>query len=194
MHMIHKIANKAGIEQIVKDQNKITRRFKLLNIAYMGIRKLHTDQTGVATVDSGIEAGSILTLPRGENLIVSVVVTDYHRGNPIRLTLDLVECNRTVTVIRQTVTKTPQGGIAGHSDETLYRCIPVKIGTVLQIRDTDNDASVSQFGMLLSTKYPVKQGDRLVFDAHYEDAKVESIKLNYEGIYEITFDKDPRWT
>jgi len=192
--MIKRIANKAGVEMTAKDQSGITRKFKLLNTAYLGIRKLHTDQQGVATPDSGIEAGTILTMENNESLIVSTSTSDFHRGSIIRYALDLVECNRKVTVIRATITKTPQGGIAGTTETTLYRSVPVKIGTVLQIRDTDNDATVSQFGMLLSTKFPVKQGDRLVFDSHYQDAKVEGIKLNYEGIFEITFDKDPRWT
>ena len=192
--MIKRIADKAGVEMVAKDQNRITRKFKLLNTAYLGIRKLHTDQQGVATPDSGIESGTILTIPSGESLIVSTLTKDFYKGEVIRFALDLVECNRLVTVVRSTITKTPQGGIAGTVDTTIYRCVPVKIGTVLQIRDTDNDASVSQFGMLLSTKFPVEQGDRLIFDAHYEDAKVEGIKLNYGGIFEITFDKDPRWT
>lgn len=192
--MIKRIADKAGVEMVAKDQNNVTRKFKLLNTAYLGIRKLHTDQQGVATPESGIEAGTILTLSNGESLIVSTLTSDYHRGSIIRLALDLVECNHMVTVIRSTITKTPQGGIAGTNDVTVYRSVPVKIGTVLQIRDTDNDSTVSQFGMLLSTKFPVLQGDRLVFDRHYEDAKVEGIKLNYEGIFEIAFDKDPRWT
>lgn len=178
---------------VVVDQNKITRRFKLLNTAYLGIRKLHTDQQGVANPDSGIEAGTILFLPGGERLTVSTLTADYHRGQVIRYALDLVECNNNVTVIRPTITKTPQGGIAGRTEVPLYRGVPVKIGTILQIRDTDNDATVSQFGMLMSSKFPVKQGDMLIFDSHYENAKVEGIKLNYEGIYEIAFDKDPRW-
>lgn len=192
--MIRKIADKAGQEMVAVDQGRVTRRFKLLNTAYLGIRKLHTDQQGVATPDSGIEAGSVLTLPSSNALIVSTLTKDYHRGEVIRLALDLVECNMEVTVTRPTINKTPQGGIAGHTDVPLYRCVPVKIGTVLQIRDTDNDATVSQFGMLLSTKFPVQQGDSLSFNNHYADAKVEGIKLNYEGIYEIAFDKDPRWT
>jgi hypothetical protein len=192
--MIKRIADKAGVEMTAKDQNKITRKFKLLNTAYLGIRKLHTDQQGVARPDSGIESGTILTLANAESLIVSTSTNDYHRGEIIRFALDLVECNNFVTVTRSVVNKTSQGGIAGHTDTVLYRGVPVKIGTILQIRDTDNDASVSQFGMLLSTKFPVIQGDSLSFDKHYEDAKVEGVKLNYEGIYEITFDRDPRWT
>ena len=192
--MIKRIADKAGVEMTAKDQNKILRRVKILNTAYLGIRKLHTDQQVVATPESGIEPGTILTLKNGESLIVSTLTRDFHRSEVIRFALDLVECNRLVTVIRTVINKTPQGGIAGTTDTTVCVSVPVKIGTIFQRIDTDNDATVSQFGMLMSTKFPVQQGDRLVFDAHYEDAKVEGIKLNYEGIFEIAFDKDPRWT
>ena len=192
--MIRKIANKAGQEMTVRDQDNIYRKIKLLNTAYLGIRKLHTDQQGVATPDSGIVHGSMLRFEGGESMIVSTLTNDYHRGEIIRFAMDLVECNHTVTIVRPTLIKTPQGGIAGHNDVLIYRDAPVKIGTIFQRIDTDNDATVSQFGMLLSTLCPVKQGDTLIFNNHYENAKVEGIKLNYEGIYEIAFDKDPRWS
>ncbi len=192
--MLKRIADKAGKEMVATDQDGSVVRFKLLNTAYLGIRKLHTDQQGVAAVDSGIEAGTILTLPSGERLIVSMLTTDFYRGEAIRFALDLVEANNEVTVTRNTPQLSPQGGILGQSEVQVYANVPVKIGTVFQVRDADNDATVSQFGMLLSTKYPVKQGDSLSFKSHYEDAKVEGVKLNYEGIYEVAFDRDPRWT
>lgn len=192
--MLFSIANKAGQEIAALDQAGVQQKFKLLNTQYLGIRKLHTDVQGVTPAVSGIVNGTILTMPNGDQLTVSMVTVDYYRGKPIRNSLDMVENNNRVTVIRQTVTKSFQGGITGKTDATIYTNVPVKIGTVLQVRDLRNDTTDSQFGMLLSVLYPVKIGDRLEFQHTYEPAKVEGIKLNYEGIYEISFDKDPRWT
>lgn len=194
MPTLKEVADRAGQAIAVTDQNGTARTFKLLNTAYLGIRKLHTDVQGVASTDSGIVPGMILTMPNGDTLTVSMHTTDYHRGQPIRFALDLVENNNTVTVTRPTVVSNGQGGITGKTEAAVYVDVPVKIGTVLQIRDGKNDSTDSQFGMLLSSLYPVEAGDILRFGSHYADAKVEGVKLNYEGIYEIAFDKEPRWS
>ena len=192
--MLKRIAKKANMEMSAVDQDAVTRYFKLLNTTYMGIRKLHTDQLGVANLDSGIEAGSILTLLDGSSLIVSTLTTDYYEGEAIRLVIDLVETNNTLTIIRPTPILSPQGGVIGKNDVEIAALVPVKVGTILQTKDKTNDSTTSQFGMLLSTKYQIAFGDILQFSSHYADAKIEGIKLNFEGVYEVAFDKDPRWT
>jgi hypothetical protein len=184
----------AGLSQTATDQNGNERKFKLLNLQYLGLRRLHTDAQGVANPDSGIEKGDILTCAGGEKFLVAMVTTDYYKELAIRLAFDLIETNNTVSVFRNTPQHSPQGGLLGNVETLIHTDVPVKIGAVLQTRDKDNDTTALQFGMLLSVKYPLENGDRLKFGSFYEDAKVEGIQLNHEGMFEITFDKDPRWT
>ena len=191
--MLKQIADKAGSEIPVVDQNGITKAFKLLNTAYLGIRKLHTDQQGVATVESNVLAGDILKTAENISFTVSVLTIDYYKGEPIRRWLDLVVNNNLVSVFRPTVVSNGQGGISGKTEVLVHADVPVKIGTVSQTEVANLDVTKSLFGMLLSVNYPVQQGDILRFATHYEQAKVEGIKLNYDGIFEITFDKEPRW-
>lgn len=191
--MLKKIADKAGSEMAITDQNGLAKSFKLLNNAYLGIRKLHTDQQGVATYESNILAGDILRTEHGTYLTVSVLTLDYYRGQVIRRWLDLVDSNNFVSVYRPTVISNGQGGITGKTEELIHENIPVKIGTVSLTVADDLDTTRSLFGMLLSSHYPVKMGDILKFATHYETAKVDGIKLNYDGVFEIAFDKEPRW-
>jgi hypothetical protein len=192
--MLARIAKNAGLEMRVVDQDGTPCAFKLLNTQYVGIRKLHTDVQGMTPPQTVITDGTIIKHYSGNTWTVSAVTPDFYKGRLIRNALDLVENNNTVSVIRQTTLPNGQGGILGKSEETIYENIPVKIGTILQIRDEKFDSTDSQFGMLLSSKFPVKHGDRLEFGHTYQPAKVEGIKHNYTGVYEIAFDKDPRWT
>ena len=191
--MLKRIADRAAKEEKVLDQDGQPCTFKLLNTQYLGIRKLHTDVQGVVSPQSRITVGSILTHVHGDCWTVSMVTADYYKGAHIRNCLDMVENNNKVTVTRPVITKSAQGGITGKTETVIYTDIPVKVGTLLQVRDQVNDTTDSQFAMLLSVKFPVQMGDHIEFASHYSPAKVEGIKLNYEGIYEITFDKEPRW-
>lgn len=191
--MLSRIANRNMPELAAKDFSGITRYFKLLNIAYMGIRKLHTDQRGVAKIDSGIKAGTILYVPDDQAFIVSFLTIDYYKGKPIRFDFDLIGCNNTVTISRPVVTTNSQGRVIGQTPQVIHTDVPVKVGTVLQRIVSELDDTYSQFGMLISSDFAIKKGDMLTFSKHYEPAKIEGIKFNYDGIYEVVFDEEPRW-
>jgi len=191
--MIERVVNTACTELKCTDQDNLSVGIKMDNAAYMGVRKLYTDQIA-NTVSKEIKAGTILTITEtGDKFIVSTLTTDYFKGKFLRNVIDLIETNNTVTVTRLTHIPSPQGGVGTVTEEVIHTAIPVKIWNISLKTDKLNDSTVEQMGMLLSTLYPVKHGDVLNFGDYYEQAKVEGIKHNFEGFFEVVFDKDPRW-
>jgi len=191
--MIEAVVNRASQELRCTDQLNRSVGIKLDNAAYMGVRKLYTDQIA-NTVSRSIKAGSILTVKEtGDTFIVGTLTTDYFKGKFLRNVIDLLEINNKVTVTRVVHTPSPQGGVGTVSETVIHTDIPVKVWNISLKTDKKNDSTIEQMGMLLSVLYPVKHGDQLTFDSYYETAKVEGIKHNFEGFFEVVFDKDPRW-
>ena len=192
--MIERVVNAACAELRCSDFNNVCCAIKLDNAAYMGIRKLYTDQVA-NSVSKNLVAGSILTiLESGEQFVVSTVTKDYFKGKFLRNVLDLVEMNNTVTVTRIVHTPSPQGGVGTTTETVIHENIPIKVWNISLKADKLNDSTYEQMGMLLSIFYPVQHGDQLTFGSYYSKAKVEGIKHNFEGFNEVVFDKDPRWT
>ncbi len=96
--MIEDVVNRASQELRCADQLNRSVGIKLDNAAYMGVRKLYTDQIA-NTVSKSIKAGSILTIEEtGDTFIVGTLTTDYFKGRFIRNVIDLLETNNKVTV------------------------------------------------------------------------------------------------
>ncbi len=191
--MLKKIADKHSREITCFDQDRVLCSFKLDNTTYVGTRKLHSDQIAVTSPDSLISAGSVLTTERtGTVFIVSHVTFDYYRGRIIRKVIDLLETNNLITVVRKTPVLTAQGGVRPAADSIIFENIPVKIWSKQQSVDVKLDTVREQFSLLLSSLYPVRKEDGLIFDTFYKDAKVEGLLHNHLGLQELTFDKDPR--
>ena len=191
--MIERVVNKACAELICSDQNNVCCAIKMDNAAYMGTRKLYTDQVA-NSVSKNLVAGSILTIEEsGEQFTVSTLTKDYFNGKFLRNVLDLIEVNNTVTVTRIVHTPSPQGGVGTTIESIIHDSIPMKVWNISLKADKLNDSTYEQMGMLLSVMYPLQHGDRLTFSRFYDSAKVEGIKHNFEGVNEVVFDKDPRW-
>ena len=192
--MLERLVNQECASLCCTDQNNRACAIKLDNAAYMGTRKLYTDQVA-NSVSKNIIAGSVLKIEEsGEQFIVSTKTIDYYRGHDLRHVLDLVETNNTVTVTRLTHVPSPQGGVGTKTEEVIHSNIPIKVWNISLKADKLNDSTYEQMGMLLSVLYPVQHGDQLTFGSYYSKAKVEGIKHNFEGVFEVVFDKDPRWS
>lgn len=196
MIMLKQIAERNG-KDLIAYSYKLDKNvyFKIMNTAYRGIRKLHTDQQGICLADSGITAGDVLSMSGYSPLIISSLTEEFFRSEHIRNTIDLIETNNTVNIARPSSTLSSTGALIEKAEPTVVATAePVKIGTIATANNKDLDISTGTFGMLISSRFGLQMGDSLTFGSHYEPAKIEGIKFNFEGIYEVSFDKDPRWT
>lgn len=189
--LLKKIASKAHNAIIVIDDLGASKVLKKLNFVWAGGVK--QDTVAVADPEAGFSTGRYLTFPDNVVYLVSKITTDYYKEEPIRDNLELVICDNNVTVFRQTVQSNNQGGVIGRVDTVVYDLLPCKVINVNRTQDKIDDVQLLSFAVFISSLKPVSVGDKLQFAHSYNVAKVESSRLVTPGIFEVTFDREPRW-
>ena len=189
--MLHKVAAKAHNSIQVTDSLGNIKPLKKLN--YLFASSVRQDAIGVADPLAGYQNGDTLTFPDLDIYIVAKIINDYYKETLIRSNLELIRCNNSVTVSRQTVQLNNQGGVSGHVDTALYIDMPCKIVPVSLVEDKVNDVYLNKYAIYIPSTKPIEIGDKLQFAHSYNLGKAESIKLITIGLQEIHFDRDFRW-
>jgi hypothetical protein len=189
--MLLRVAAKAHNTIQVTDSLGNTKPLKKLNYLFSGGVK--QDVVAVADNIAGYQVGDTLTFPDLTICIVSKIVKDYYKDTIIRVNLELILCNNSVTISRQTVQLNNQGGVSGHVDTILYTDMPCKIVPISLVEDKVNDVYLNKYTIYIPSTKPIEIGDKLQFAHSYNLGKAESVKLPTLGLQEISFDRDFRW-
>lgn len=153
---------------------------------YMQDRMMSVDSTSTVTV------GAILQALDGTSYTVYNKVSDYYNDTVLRYRLDLTQNNNVVTVKRYSLGLDNQGGVANKANLVTVWTVPCKVVTQQLQTYKAADLQLPTNLLLLSNLCPVQLGDVIEFQTFFKPAKVESVKLNYPGVQEVSFDKDPR--
>jgi hypothetical protein len=188
--LLKKVAAKAHNSIQVTDNNNVTRPLKLLSNF---VRQAKLDALAVSDPEAGYQYGYTLTFPNNEKYIVSRIIEDYYRNEQIRVNIELLICNNTVTISRQVVQSNNQGGVLGHIETILYTGLACKVVPQAQLQDKLDDVFLGRYVVMIPILNPVEVGDKLQFLHTYNVAKVEGIRNTTEGLLELSFDRDLRW-
>lgn len=189
--LLKKVAAKAHNSTIVTDDFAVQKPLKKLNYVFAGGTK--QDAVAVADPEAGFVNGNTLTFPDNAKFIISKITEDYYLDVKIRAVLEMVLCNNSVTILRQTVQSNNQGGVLGHIDTPIYTDLPCKIIPLELKEDKVDDVYLNSYVIYLPSYKPIEVGDKLLFAHTYVPSKAEAIKHTTLGIQEISFDRDFRW-
>lgn len=190
--MIERVVSKACRQMTVRDLLNRSHDLKVLNFTSAGVSTWKLDRQCIVDTNTKIDAGEVLILADAV-LLVGHKQGDYFRGRLIRYTLDCVEANNKVTVIRQIPASNTQGGISGHTDSTIHTALPCKVGHAEDKLNRELDVDLIRYSMLVSSRYAIEINDTLIFDHGFTASKVQGITLLSSGLSEVTLSRDTRW-
>lgn len=193
MGLLKRVVHRLYNNVTVTDQAGVEHRGRFDTFAEQMARPYVQDRMMSVDHLSTIIVGAVLQAQDSTSYTVYNKVTDYYKDELLRHRLDLAQNNNLVTVKRYSVGLDSQGGIANKTSLANLWTVPCKTVTQQLQVDRQSDMRLSQNLLLLSILYPVEVGDVLEFQSFFRPAKVESVKRNYPGIQEVSFDKDPRW-
>jgi hypothetical protein len=193
--MLKKVASKAHNALQVTDQLATVRPLKLLNYisSMVGNKNAKLDATAVADPDAGYQNGYTLLFPDMDKYIISKTLFDYYRDEIIRVNLELLLCNNTVTVSRQMPIINNQGGVNGSVNTVIYDNLACKILPLTSDKDKVDDVFLNNYAIYIPILNPVEINDKLQFEHTYNVAKANGVRQVTEGIIEVVFNRDTRW-
>jgi len=193
MGLLKRVVHRLYDNVVVTDQTNAEHRVRFDTFAEQMVRPYLQDRLASVDHQSSILAGYVLTAQDGSNYTVYQKVPDFYKDEVLRYRLDLVTNNNLVVVKRYGVSLDAQGGIAAKGGLTNLYTARCKTITSQLLSDSKSDVQQPKNLLILSSIYPVEVGDVLEFQTFFKPAKVESVKQNYPGVQEVSFDRDPRW-